>query len=261
MPAIPTATTEQTKAGAAAAGKKILVACLVIPALAFIAIGISTMQAEQQTEQQRRGIAVVGGKSDIERHAPEWLQKIAGTDFHSFLDRTSLIKVTMAGEKIGDAELAKLAGLPEIRELNLRDSSITNEGLKTIAQLKSLRQLELRGTKISDVSPLAALPELEALSASFSEVRETNFESLQQFPKLRSFGAAGLKITDSGVAVLAKLSNLKALTINGAILSENGLQPLQGMKGLKVLSIKDCQCNPADVAALKTALPECKFNE
>jgi hypothetical protein len=47
-------------------------------------------------------------------------------------------------------EPAQLSSSPPLRELNLRDTNITDAGLKGLTGLKQLRKLDLTGTKVTD---------------------------------------------------------------------------------------------------------------
>ncbi|MFO0427712.1 MAG: hypothetical protein ACK526_14195, partial [Planctomyces sp.] len=109
----------------------------------------SAVLHEQDIESRRRAIAVAGGKSELIRVVPGWLKSIAGEDFHSFLDQTTISKITMTGEKIGDEQVKALAAVstvPTLTELDLEASNITSEGLASVILLKELRILNLSQT-------------------------------------------------------------------------------------------------------------------
>ena len=247
------------------AGKRlvalIFLAPLIILLVTLLGLEAMTLLAEQQIEQQRRAIAIAGGKSETERHSPLWIQKIMGPDFHSFFDRTRLVSIVMTGENIVDAKLQKVSQVPDLVSLDLQNSHITNEGLKTISKLESLKYLNLRGTEVTSLKPLASLPQLDTLLINFSQVRGPGLEDLSQFPKLQFLGAGGLKIDDRAVEILAKCRGLEELSINGAVLGESGLKPLHALKDLKMLSLKDATVDPADLSAFKQALPGCKIGQ
>jgi uncharacterized membrane protein len=94
--------------------------------------------------------------------------------------------------KVSDADLRDLLPLTkQIVWLNLGRTKITNEGLKTVAQLTSLRQLHLEYTGIDDAGVKALLP-------------------LEQ---LRLLNLVGTNLHDEGLNHLASLKNLKKLFI------------------------------------------------
>ncbi|WP_010584531.1 leucine-rich repeat domain-containing protein [Schlesneria paludicola] len=260
MSTTPTASANET-ATATSRGrtiKRIVVGVLIVPLAVFLVIELFALQAEQQTEQKRRSIAMVGGRIETERRVPMWLQSIAGPNSHSFLDRNCLVRVTMSGDKISDEQLATVQGLPDLVSLDLEDSLVTSAGMEVVAKLTSLESLKLAGSKVTDVAPLAQLPNLKTLILNFSDIRQEAFGSLAEFPSLRNLGASGLKLDDQGIELLAKCPHLEELSINGATLGEHGLVPLLAQKGLKFLSLKDAIVNVADVADFKKAMPGCK---
>lgn len=238
---------------------KIILFVLLVPLIAVIALELNTLRLQQKTERKRREIAMAGGRSEVVRQVPAWMQALAGEDFHSFFDQTAIVTVSMTGENVGDAQVAALSDLPHLTRLDLENSSISIEGLKTVSELKSLRELRLIGAKVTDISPLANLPNLEALRLDYcGRIQPEHLEALEQFPKLRVLGAAGLRLTDAGVAAIAKCTQLEELDITGATLSETGLRPLQQLKRLKLLRIAHSRYDPADLEAFQQAVPDCQ---
>src|SRR6516225_8108133 len=54
-----------------------------------------------------------------------------------------LEKLNLAGLAMNDANLQRLAGMTQLRELVLSETLVTDAGLKTVAGLKDLRSLNL----------------------------------------------------------------------------------------------------------------------
>lgn len=51
---------------------------------------------------------------------------------------------------VTDAGLRTLAGLTELEELDLHDTAVTDGGLPLLATLTALKKLDLRGTKVTE---------------------------------------------------------------------------------------------------------------
>lgn len=231
---------------------------LIVPVLIFIAIEVPTLLAERAIEMKRREIGRAGGKCEIRRSSPAWLQQIAGKEFHSFLDRSTIDGVVFSGEKINDAALSSLAGLTDVRFLVLEDTRITEKSLEVVSQLKTLQVLNIRNTPLQDLSRLEELPALESLMVDFSKVRNERFSSLARIPRLRLLSAASTQMSDAGLAALSKSSSLEELNISYANLGEHGLAPLQAMSNLKVLVLQKSVFNPTDLEEFKEKNPGCK---
>jgi Leucine-rich repeat (LRR) protein len=240
--------------------KKILGVVVGVPLVLLVGAAVVSLRAESATEQQRREVAIAGGKCEIVRIVPGWLSGILGDDFHTFLDQSRITKVTM-GDKIVDEKVGRILAVPTLEILEFDRSPVTSACLSEIAKLSSLRSLTLSETQVTDISPLAALPNLIRLDLSFSKTRDADLSSLSQFPSLRAINARGLLITDKGVEEIAKCSQLEEVGLTGAKLSATGLRPLQGLKNLKKVMLLLAVYDSADLGALKAALPECKVDQ
>ena len=73
-----------------------------------------------------------------------------GDDYSMLREKLDTVVLQMANGDVTDATLDYLAPMKNLRELDLNDSAVGDEGLKTLSQLSSLETLRLRGTSISD---------------------------------------------------------------------------------------------------------------
>lgn len=241
--------------------KKVLAALVGIPLALLVGAAVVSLRAESVTEQQRQEVARAGGKCELVRVVPAWLSGIMGTEFHTFLDQTTITKVVMRGDNITDEKVSKIIAVPTLEILELDHCPVTSACLPDIARLTALRSLALTETQITDLSALASLPHLYRLDLSFSKTRDSDLSSLHQFPSLRTVNAKGLILTDKGVEEIAKCTEIEEICLSGATLSPTGLKPLQGLKHLKKLILVQAIFDGADVAALKAALPECEVDQ
>lgn len=258
-------TTTAEQAGATSVGsptnrfRKVLLAVVLAPLVVFIALGANALRVQNVMEQKRREVGMAGGRCEIERRVPAFLSAIGGQEFHTFLDDRVIVSVSMTGPKITDDRLASLNGLPDLVALDFQDANVTSAGLQSLANVKSLKQLNLANTQVTELSALAALPQLEHLKLDYSrQIQEEHLAALSQLSGLRTLSAKGLRLRDGGVAAIAQCTQLEDLNIGGAILGETGLAPLQQVKGLKRLNLEYAQVSRDDLAALRAALPECQ---
>jgi hypothetical protein len=101
------------------------------------------------------------------------------------------------GPTTGDAELAHLAGLSELKVLALANTNITDKGLVHVAGLSKLEKLTLNNCNVSDEG-LAHLQSLKALKQL--HLNET-------------------KVTDAGLEHLVGLEQLEALMVYGTVVT------------------------------------------
>lgn len=239
--------------------KKALALLLLIPTGLLVTVEVPTLIAEQATEAKRREIAKAGGKCTLKRRPPSWLQAWINADFHTFLDRTVIIGVSMNGSMIDDTDVQALIGLPEVEILDFEDAQISELVFKTIEELWSLTSLNLANTPIREIAGLTKLPRLQQVNISYSKVRDAQLSPLTGLKGVRRINCAGLQLTDDGVAILAQCETLEELDISGATLGPHGLKPLKLLPELKLLILRNCTLDPDDLNRLAQALPNCKL--
>ncbi len=149
----------------------------------------------------------------LEQQAKEWLD-IKGT-------RESISKVQLSGQRITDADLEKLKGLPNLKELRLWSTNTTDEGLKKLKDFPALESLELSG-----------------------RLTDTGFEHIKDLTKLKSLEAHG-SIGDKGLEKIKGMTNLDRLEISGPNITADGLLHLKGLTNLTHLNI----CADKDLGA------------
>ena len=127
------------------------------------------------------------------------------------------LNLNQVGGGITDAGLVSLVqGLPNLRVLGLSGSSITDDGLRSIATLKHLNQLVLERTAIGNegLAHLRNLPELEYLKLAGTQVTDDGLVHLTTLPKLKHLTLSQTDITGAGsVEHLKKLTKLEYLTV------------------------------------------------
>ncbi|MCI0358520.1 MAG: hypothetical protein L0211_08560 [Planctomycetaceae bacterium] len=85
-------------------------------------------------------------------------------------------------EPVSDNDLQLLDGIPQLRELHVGGTSVTDGGLVQIARLRHLTVLDLSSTRVtsSGIRQLAACTELRELDLSGTDVDEPDVERLKQ---------------------------------------------------------------------------------
>ncbi len=151
-----------------------------------------------------KGLSVVGG-ADIEDND---LQSL-------YLENIESLKIN--SKELTGSGLKYLKGL-KITRLELKDTNITSDNLKYLADLKNLSELILHSPHLDD----------EALEA-ISYIKNLTHLSLD----------AGT-FSDKGFANLAKLEKLSAITLINLKFTDKDLKPLSRIKSLTTVRIIDC---------------------
>ena len=100
-------------------------------------------------------------------------------------------------------DLERLSGLKELRELNLRYTSVKGPGLRHLAGLKQLRALNLDfqyELKDDALAPLAGLTRMERLILSGTALTDAGLKHLAAMGALRELNLQNvLKLTDGAL--------------------------------------------------------------
>ena len=124
------------------------------------------------------------------------------------------VEFHLKGRDLQDEGLEPIQDLKDVRLLNLRDTKITSSGIKHIEGMKNLRRLHLERTQVDDacIDYLSGLQELEYLNLYST------------------------KITDKGLAKLKELKNLKQLFVWQTGVTNAGVQKLENqLPKLKII--------------------------
>ncbi len=140
---------------------------------------------------------------------------------------------------ITDAGLAYISGMHKLQRLDLSVlSGVTDAGLIHLRRLKELQSLSLNGTNVSGTG-LEHLSQMNSLTAlSLSETPLTD-EGLRHIGQLKSLGRLEIEsklISNAGIAHLDDMPNLVRLTIKGADITDDSLRHLAGSPNLRELS-------------------------
>lgn len=84
-------------------------------------------------------------------------------DYGFLGSKSDAVVVQMANPDVDDATLTSLRGFDKLRELDLSDTKVTDEGLKLVKDLPALTSLRLAGTRITDSGFKAELAAKESL--------------------------------------------------------------------------------------------------
>jgi hypothetical protein len=156
-----------------------------------------------------------------------------GDDAMELLQRfDGLRQVALWGTNITDRGLAKLEGCPDLHYLTLwRNKSITDEGIKSITQLRKLHTLEIYGPTLSDagLAHISDLPNLKELLLidPIPGITDSGLKHISQMTSLTMLIVEGRDVTDQGVHHLAKLVNLQELALTGTKVTSDGVQRLK----------------------------------
>jgi Leucine-rich repeat (LRR) protein len=157
-----------------------------------------------------------------------------------------------------DAAMALVGRLHHLRVLFLYGTHTTDAGLAQLQTMTRLRTLNLDGTKVTDAGVLGLdrLTELEKLGLGNTSITDRGAAIVSRFPHLEQLDLWNTRIGDATVARLSDLKQLEWLDLRGTRVTDEGAQNLTNLVHLHDLRL------PATVTdngleVLSRALPNC----
>jgi len=192
----------------------------------------------------------LGGTVRCRRHAPDWLVQLLpdgsppstrglGPNWiRQCLPAQRLIDYTLVVEEVwldngpGMRVNSNLSG--ERNDVGTEDP--TDEDLRFVARFVNLKRLYLRDTRISDagLKNLRPLQNLEVLLLSRTQITDESMEVVAGFQKLETLRLFQTRLTDAGLAQLRQLKHLTELDVGDTQVTEEGLKPFRNRAGFRL---------------------------
>ncbi len=156
------------------------------------------------------------------------------------------LQVLRINEELLIEDYTPLSALTELQILSMTGCALSNEDLNNISSLSALTELSINRNKISDLSALDQLVNLEFLNASNNKLTTTI--DVSAFPRLKY-----LHLTENGLydlSGLTELNELLYLDVSGNAITD--LAPLSGLKALEELYLRG---NRPDNVKILSSLP------
>jgi Leucine-rich repeat (LRR) protein len=155
-----------------------------------------------------------------------------------------IIGVDLSSAWLTDADLEKLARLPQLETINLAYTKITDLGLEHLAPLKNVKVLDLYYAEaVSDlgIAHLKHWKNLEHLNVRGTKVTSTLFEHVAKMTRLKFLDVGHSRVNDDLFEVLDSLPHLEHCSFGGNKMSGAALPLLKSFPALKELSVSGQQ--------------------
>jgi Leucine-rich repeat (LRR) protein len=155
-----------------------------------------------------------------------------------------IVSVDLASTWITDADLARVAGLPQLHRLDLSHTRISDVGMEYLKSLPAVSELNLYFAEFITDDSIASLKtwsRLERLDLRGTRVTSRVFEYLGHLTGLKSLDLSHTQIDDEGFEELAALTRLEDLAIGANRLSGACLSLLKGLPSLRRLDVGGIQ--------------------
>ncbi len=114
------------------------------------------------------------------------------------------VEFHLRGRDLQDEGLEPAQELKDVRVLNLRDTKITSAGIKHIGGMENLRRLHLERTQVDDscINYLTGLQKLEYLNLYSTKITDEGLTKLKELKNLKQLFVWQTDVTDEGVQQL-----------------------------------------------------------
>jgi hypothetical protein len=131
----------------------------------------------------------------------EPIRKLGGTVYDGCSTVHGGVYVAFDSDRVNDATLERLKGLPPIDGLDFSGCHITDAGLAHLKGMPQLIVLELDDTKVTNagLADVKGLAKLESLSLNNTAVTDAGLDNLKGLTQLRWLDLDGTGVTDEGV--------------------------------------------------------------
>ncbi|MFN3150463.1 leucine-rich repeat domain-containing protein [Bremerella sp.] len=159
-------------------------------------------------------------------------------------------------------EFARMAGLERLRWLRLDGCQFSDTDLDYLLALPALETIYLSDTQITNagLERIGKIQSLKSLTLDKTPVDSTGLGHLSNLSNLENLSLWKCFITDDGCKSLSGLSQLKKLSLDGTQVTDAGMKHLTSLKNLERISLWQTRVTDKGVATLQKELPTLVIN-
>jgi hypothetical protein len=175
------------------------------------------------------GLRELQGLTGLETLELRRCTKITAAGLRAFIDCRDLRRLELAGTPIDDEFAAEIAKLEKLNQLWVRNTGLTDRGLKQIARKHTgLRKLYLAGNPLTDagLESLTGLTELIWVDVAKTKITDKGVRTLARLSSLQALDLGATEVTDKSIAELTKL-DLCFLNVDESGISAEGKEHLR----------------------------------
>jgi internalin A len=148
----------------------------------------------------------------------------------------------LSGTRVGDATLvAAVASLKDLQILDLADTKVSDEGLRSMSDHPEVHDLNIANTRVTDKSSvfLRKLPKLDTLVLTNTAIGDDCLSEVGKKSAMLRLYIGGTKVTGRGLEQIKPLTNLRVLNLSSTKIGNADLESLTKMTRLENLVLDD----------------------
>jgi internalin A len=172
----------------------------------------------------------------------------------------SLRNLDLRSANVEHSQWQHIGGLDKLTSLRLDYSNVSDEALLHVSRLANLVQLELNDTLVSDrgMQQLESLTNLNSLymarrgdAGSGPWITDDGLKPIGRLTNLMNLNLVGLDVTDEGLKHLSQLNRLYRLNLSETAVTSAGLKQLAALKSLRHMTLVGCQIDDEGLETLR----------
>jgi hypothetical protein len=141
--------------------------------------------------------------------------------------------------RLTDESLRCLRSLNNLQELTIENCGFTSQALTHVGKIVSLESLWITKTKVTDLSDLGSLSQLDMIDLSENQIGDDNLAKLADLPKLTRVNLSENPLRRPGMITGKVAKNRWSLSLDSTALDDEGVAQLANLSGLKWLSLEN----------------------
>ena len=168
---------------------------------------------------------------------------------------------TVGGSKYvraGDADLADLPRLRQLKQITLCGSQVTDEALRIVCQIDGLEYLVSEHAQVTDegLRHIGRLRSLRVLDLTGARITDAGLAHIAHLPQLATLRLDDTAITDRAVSHLRSMPALSRLSLSRTFISDLGFVYLCDFQNLTALYLLETQVTEEEVDRIGSATPK-----
>lgn len=160
-------------------------------------------------------------------------------------------------DKLTDKAFETIDQLGKLKTLSIENVAIGKIGAAKIAGLSELRELELVETQITTASLAELLQgegrfsKLQKLNLNYCHLSEDHFRAIALLPFLQTLELLGCEFSDQSIALLADSKTLEKIDLRGSTITDAGLPAFAKMASLQTFQLSGTRTTQAAVSRFR----------
>lgn len=174
-------------------------------------------------------------------------------DFRKLTGLPNLVDLSLARSSLPDQSCPLAERQMKIQRLNVGCTGIGDQFLSTIGDFPNLRELDLTESKVTDggLANLSELSQLESLTLSGTEISSAGAKHFAQLQSLRELHLHDTNLDGQAFVDIAKLKNLEWIDLSKSNVQGEHLLELRKLPKLRGIILMNTPIGSADLPYLK----------